>query len=60
MASASAVTAFNGEDFLLSITRKAEWPDWVPPPEMIERLAIVPRFMAGGRSDPLSAPARCI
>src|SRR3974377_1814757 len=33
---------------LLSISRKAEWPDWHPPPEMIERQPYLPRFMAGG------------
>src|SRR5262245_55981373 len=33
---------------LLKITRKAEWPDWTPPPEMIERQPYLPRFMAGG------------
>ena len=30
------------------ISRKAEWPDWTPPPEMIERQPYLPRFMAGG------------
>src|SRR5688500_14570600 len=30
------------------ITRKAEWPDWTPPPEMIQRQPYLPRFMAGG------------
>ena len=33
---------------LLRITRKQEWPDWTPPPEMIERQPYLPRFMAGG------------
>jgi lipoprotein-anchoring transpeptidase ErfK/SrfK len=32
---------------LLKITRKTEWPDWRPPPEMIERQPYLPRFMAG-------------
>ena len=32
---------------LLSITKKAEWPDWTPPPEMIPRQPYLPRFMAG-------------
>ncbi|HBR44917.1 MAG TPA: L,D-transpeptidase, partial [Afipia sp.] len=27
------------------ITRKAEWPDWHPPAEMIERQPYLPRFM---------------
>src|SRR4029450_3022696 len=34
---------------LVNITRKAEWPDWTPPPEMIARQPYLPRFMAGGR-----------
>src|ERR1700712_3441241 len=33
---------------LLNITRKAEWPDWTPPPQMIARPPPLPRFMAGG------------
>jgi len=41
----------------LQITRKAEWPDWVPPPEMIERQPYLPRFMAGGPGNPLGARA---
>ena len=39
------------------ITRKAEWPDWRPPPEMIERQPYLPRFMAGGPGNPLGARA---
>jgi lipoprotein-anchoring transpeptidase ErfK/SrfK len=42
---------------LLSITRKVEWPDWRPPPEMIERQPYLPRFMAGGPGNPLGARA---
>jgi lipoprotein-anchoring transpeptidase ErfK/SrfK len=42
---------------LLKISRKAEWPDWVPPPEMIERQPYLPRFMAGGPGNPLGARA---
>jgi lipoprotein-anchoring transpeptidase ErfK/SrfK len=42
---------------LLKITRKAEWPDWTPPPEMIERQPYLPRFMAGGPGNPLGARA---
>jgi len=42
---------------LLQITRKAEWPDWHPPPEMIERQPYLPRFMAGGPGNPLGARA---
>ena len=42
---------------LLRITRKQEWPDWTPPPEMIERQPYLPRFMAGGQGNPLGARA---
>jgi lipoprotein-anchoring transpeptidase ErfK/SrfK len=40
-----------------SITRKAEWPDWTPPPEMITRQPYLPRQMAGGPGNPLGARA---
>ena len=39
------------------ITKKAEWPDWHPPTEMIERQPYLPRFMAGGPGNPLGARA---
>jgi lipoprotein-anchoring transpeptidase ErfK/SrfK len=42
---------------LLQISRKAEWPDWTPPPEMIQRQPYLPRFMAGGPGNPLGARA---
>ncbi len=42
---------------LLKISRKAEWPDWTPPPEMIQRQPYLPRFMAGGPGNPLGARA---
>jgi lipoprotein-anchoring transpeptidase ErfK/SrfK len=42
---------------LKRIDRKAEWPDWVPPPEMIERQPYLPRFMAGGPGNPMGARA---
>lgn len=42
---------------LLKISRKAEWPDWTPPPEMIARQPYLPRFMAGGPGNPLGARA---
>ena len=42
---------------LLNITKKAEWPDWTPPPEMIARQPYLPRFMAGGPGNPLGARA---
>ena len=40
-----------------TITRKTEWPDWVPPAEMLARQPYLPRFMAGGASNPLGARA---
>jgi len=40
-----------------AITRKQEWPDWVPPPEMIQRRPDLPRYMAGGPENPLGARA---
>jgi lipoprotein-anchoring transpeptidase ErfK/SrfK len=39
------------------ISRKAEWPDWTPPPEMIQRQPYLPRWMAGGPGNPLGARA---
>ena len=39
------------------VSRMAEWPDWHPPPEMIERQPYLPRFMAGGPGNPLGARA---
>lgn len=40
-----------------TVTRKAEWPDWHPPAEMIARQPYLPRFMAGGPGNPLGARA---
>ncbi|THD68454.1 MAG: L,D-transpeptidase [Bradyrhizobium sp.] len=40
-----------------TISRKAEWPDWHPPAEMIARQPYLPRFMAGGSGNPLGARA---
>jgi lipoprotein-anchoring transpeptidase ErfK/SrfK len=42
---------------LLKVSRKQEWPDWRPPPEMIQRQPYLPRFMAGGPGNPLGARA---
>jgi len=42
---------------LLHISRKTEWPDWTPPPEMIRRQPYLPRFMAGGPGNPMGARA---
>ena len=43
-----------------SVERKAEWPDWVPPQEMIQRQPYLPRWMAGGAGNPLGARAMYI
>jgi lipoprotein-anchoring transpeptidase ErfK/SrfK len=40
-----------------SISRKAEWPDWYPPAEMVARQPYLPRFVAGGPGNPLGARA---
>ena len=39
------------------VSRMAEWPDWHPPSEMIERQPYLPRFMASGPGNPLGARA---
>jgi len=39
------------------IEKMAEWPDWTPPAEMLERQPYLPRFMAGGPGNPLGARA---
>lgn len=40
-----------------TVTRKAEWPDWTPPPAMLKRQPQLPRHMAGGPNNPLGARA---
>jgi lipoprotein-anchoring transpeptidase ErfK/SrfK len=40
-----------------TVTRKAEWPAWTPPAEMIARQPYLPRHMAGGPGNPLGARA---
>jgi lipoprotein-anchoring transpeptidase ErfK/SrfK len=40
-----------------TISRKQEWPDWIPPSEMLQRQPYLPRFMAGGPGNPLGARA---
>jgi lipoprotein-anchoring transpeptidase ErfK/SrfK len=40
-----------------SISRKAEWPDWTPPPEMMLRRPDLPPHMDGGPDNPLGARA---
>jgi lipoprotein-anchoring transpeptidase ErfK/SrfK len=42
---------------LEKVSRKAEWPDWTPPPEMIQRQPYLPRFMAGGPGNPMGSRA---
>ncbi|MBM3530059.1 MAG: L,D-transpeptidase [Alphaproteobacteria bacterium] len=39
------------------VTAKKEWPDWVPPPEMLQRQPDLPTWMAGGPNNPLGARA---
>jgi lipoprotein-anchoring transpeptidase ErfK/SrfK len=39
------------------VSSKKEWPDWVPPKEMLERQPNLPHFMAGGPNNPLGARA---
>ena len=39
------------------VTRKAEWPSWTPPAEMLQRRPELPRFMAGGPNNPMGARA---
>ena len=40
-----------------TVARKAEWPDWRPPAEMLQRRPDLPRYMAGGPDNPLGARA---
>ncbi len=40
-----------------TISRKAEWPAWTPPPEMLVRRPDLPRYMPGGPQNPLGARA---
>src|SRR5262249_18311377 len=40
-----------------TVERKAEWPDWTPPPERSHRQPYLPRFVAGGPTNPLGARA---
>jgi lipoprotein-anchoring transpeptidase ErfK/SrfK len=42
---------------LEKVSRKTEWPDWTPPPEMIQRQPYLPRFMAGGPGNPMGSRA---
>jgi lipoprotein-anchoring transpeptidase ErfK/SrfK len=40
-----------------SVTRKAEWPAWTPPAQMLKRRPDLPRYMEGGPDNPLGARA---
>jgi lipoprotein-anchoring transpeptidase ErfK/SrfK len=40
-----------------TVSAKKEWPDWYPPPEMLQRRPDLPRYMAGGPENPLGARA---
>ena len=40
-----------------TVSRKAEWPDWTPPPEMLKRRPDLPQHMDGGPANPLGARA---
>jgi lipoprotein-anchoring transpeptidase ErfK/SrfK len=40
-----------------SVTRKAEWPSWTPPSQMLKRRPDLPRFMPGGEGNPMGARA---
>ncbi len=40
-----------------TISRKAEWPGWTPPPEMMLRRPDLPAHMDGGPANPLGARA---
>jgi lipoprotein-anchoring transpeptidase ErfK/SrfK len=39
------------------VSRKSEWPDWTPPPQMLKRRPDLPRHMVGGMDNPLGARA---
>lgn len=39
------------------VTRKAEWPSWTPPSQMLKRRPDLPRFMPGGPENPMGARA---
>jgi lipoprotein-anchoring transpeptidase ErfK/SrfK len=40
-----------------TVQRKAEWPAWVPPSDMLKRRPDLPRRMEGGMENPLGARA---
>jgi lipoprotein-anchoring transpeptidase ErfK/SrfK len=40
-----------------NVARKAEWPSWTPPQDMLKRRPDLPRHMVGGIDNPLGARA---
>lgn len=40
-----------------TIVRKSEWPDWIPPAQMVARQPYLPRWVGGGPGNPLGARA---
>jgi lipoprotein-anchoring transpeptidase ErfK/SrfK len=40
-----------------TVSTMKEWPDWVPPKEMLQRQPYLPHHMAGGPNNPLGARA---
>ena len=40
-----------------TVSRKTEWPDWIPPAEMVARQPYLPRWVGGGPGNPLGARA---
>jgi lipoprotein-anchoring transpeptidase ErfK/SrfK len=42
---------------LLRVSRKAEWPDWSPAPDVLRRQPQLPRSMRGGPGNPFGARA---
>jgi lipoprotein-anchoring transpeptidase ErfK/SrfK len=41
----------------MAVSRKAEWPSWTPPAQMLKRRPDLPRFMPGGPENPMGARA---
>ncbi len=46
--------AWSGQAY---VARRAEWPGWTPPVEMLKRRPDIPHHMAGGLENPLGARA---
>jgi lipoprotein-anchoring transpeptidase ErfK/SrfK len=40
-----------------TVSSKREWPDWIPPSDMLRRRPDLPRHMSGGIENPLGARA---